>query len=342
MMAPDPVIHCEPQDAISQRAADFLGRLRFGNWSNADQAELEEWLAASASHYVAWLRIEGIAARADQLAALNALEIRRSVRTGKFHYRRFFLPALAAACIATIALLVKAFVLSPMQPPDRVYSTAIGERTTLKFADGTVVDLNTDTAVRFRMTTAERTVWLQKGEAWFHVAHDAAHPFTVVAGKDRVTDLGTEFIVRRDVDQVEVALLKGRASLSAQGAPTEMLVPGDDAIATPASLSVTRKTAQELSDELAWRRGMLVFRDTRLIDAIREINRYNLVKLVIADPAIADLRFNGEIRNDDLQDFLGLAQVTMKLRAERLGEQILLSRAATEKSRSTARTKREP
>ena len=335
MIAPDP-IHCEPQDAISQRASDFLSRRRFGNWGNADQAELDLWLSESTAHYVAWLRLEGIAARADQLAALNALDTKRSRRTGKYRYRRIFLPLLAAASIAGLGLLAKPFVLSLMEPPDRVYSTALGEQTTFKFADGTVVDLNTDTAVRFRMTTGERTVWLQKGEAWFHVAHDAAHPFTVVAGDDRVTDLGTEFMVRRETERTEVALLRGRASLSARGAPVEMLVPGDDAVATPVSLSVTRKSTQELSDELAWRRGKLVFRDTRLADAVREVNRYNSVKLVIADPAIADLRFNGEIGTDDLQDFLGLAQITMNLRADRQGKQILLSRASTKAKRTGA------
>ena len=48
-----------------------------------------------------------------------------------------------------------------------------------------------------------------------------------------------------------------------------MLKPGDDALATPVSLTVTRKTPQELANALAWRRGMLVFRNTRLADVVR-------------------------------------------------------------------------
>jgi transmembrane sensor len=227
-----------------------------------------------------------------------------------------------------------------MQPSDRTYSTDVGGRTLLRFADGTVVDLDTDTSVRARMTNQERTVWLEKGEAYFHIAHDTAHPFSVIVGRHRVTDLGTEFLVRRGPDRMEVALLTGRASLSSEGAAVAMLAPGDDAVATPVSLSVTRKSPQALADELAWRRGMLVFRDTRLADAVREINRYSTVKLVITDRSIADLRFNGKVKTDDLEDFLNLAQIAMKLRADRQGTNILLSRDLPEKTQRAAHAKR--
>ncbi len=327
----------DEEDALSRRAVDFFVRRRFGQWSDADQAELDGWIAQSFLHRVAYVRVEGIAARTDEVAALRAPKRDRAApaRDRKFHYRRFAIPLLVAASTVLVTLFALPLVRSLLQPPDRTYSTEVGGRTTLKFADGTVVDLNTDTSVRFRMTTAERTVWLEKGEAWFHVSHDAAHPFAVNVGRHRITDLGTEFLVRSGADRMEVALVKGRAALSTEGAPVATLTPGEDAVATPASLSVTRKTPQELADALAWRRGMLVFRDAKLADAVREINRYNAVKLVIADPSIADLRFNGEIKNDNVDDFLGLAKIMMQLRADRQGKRILLSRAMPERTKRT-------
>jgi transmembrane sensor len=342
MNAPGQLDPWEPHDAISECAAEFFERRRCGEWRDADQTELDAWLIQSTLHHVAWLRVQGIAARADRLAAINALELKQAAADGggKFHYRRFVIPLLAAASIVLMAAPGIPLVNSLLQPPDRTYSTEVGGRTTLKFADGTVVDLNTDTALRFRMTTAERTVWLEKGEAWFRVAHDAAHPFAVIVGKHRVTDIGTEFIVRSGNGRMEVAVLSGRASLSAEGAPITMLAPGDDAVASPVLMSITRKAPQELADELAWRRGMLVFRDTRLADAVREINRYNTIKLVIADPSIADLKFNGEIRNDNLKDFLDLAQIMTHLRADRRGKLILLSHDMTEKTKRAANAKR--
>jgi transmembrane sensor len=230
------------------------------------------------------------------------------------------------------------FLASWMQPADRIDSTDVGGRTLLSFADHTQIELNTDTSVRVRMTTAERTVWLEKGEAWFHVAHDAAHPFNVVVGKHRITDLGTEFLVRRDVNNLEMVLVNGRAALSGGGTQTATLKPGDDAIATSVSLSVTHRTPQELADELAWRRGLLVFRNTRLSEVVRQFNRYNTTKLVIADPSIAGETITADIKTDDFESFLKLAEVAFSLRADREGNEILISRGAREGMKGAMRT----
>ena len=342
MNMPDQAQALEPHDPISERAAEYFERQRCGEWGDTDRAELDAWLAESILHNIAWLRVLGIAARADRLAALNALELKKAGRGARFAFRRFMIPLLAAASIALIAPFSIPFVNSLLRPPAHSFSTDVGGRTLLRFVDGTEFELNTDTTLRYRMTSTERTVWLDKGEAWFHVAHKATNPFRLFVGKHRITDLGTEFLVRRTPGSMEVALLNGRASLSTEGAQTAMLRPGDDAIATSVSVSVTRRTPQELADELAWRRGMLVFRDTRLDEAVREINRYSTVKLVIADPSIAGLKFNGEIKNDNLQDFLSLAEIMMQLRADREGKLILLSRAAPQKTRKAASAIREP
>jgi transmembrane sensor len=326
MISPDPPALCEPHDAISERAADFFGRRRFGPWNDADQAELDRWIAESTSHYVAWLRLQGFAAHAERLAALNALEAKQPASFGGLGYRRFALPLLAAASIALAALWGGPFIASLLQPPDRVDSTDVGGRTLLSFSDHTQIELNTDTAVRTRMTTAERTVWLEKGEAWFHVAHDTAHPFSVIVGNHRITDLGTEFLVHRADSNVDVTLLNGRATLSTGGMQTATLSPGDEAIATPVSLSVTRKTPPELANELAWRRGMLMFHDTPLSEVVREFNRYNKTKLVIVDPSVSNEKITASTRTDDYESFLELAENVLKLRVDREGSVVLISR----------------
>ena len=338
MSTPQPATNREAHDAIAARAAEFFERRRFGGWSYADQVELDMWLANSYLHRVAYLRLEGGAARAQQLAALRPLKLKQGTRA--LLNRRFMFPLLAAASIALVALFGAPYVSAWMQPPDRTDSTDVGGRTLLSFADHTQIELNTNTTMRYRMTTHERVVWLEKGEAWFRVTHDAAHPFTVFVGKHRITDLGTEFLVRRDADSVDVSLLNGRASLGGEGVQTAMLTPGDEAVATPVSLSVTRKTPRELADELAWRRGVLVFRNTRLADVVKEFNRYNATKLVIADPSIADEQFSAELKTDDYEDFLHLAQTLLNLRVDREGHDILISRRARASDAAARHVKR--
>jgi transmembrane sensor len=331
-------------DPVTDRAATFFEKRRFGDWNGVDQAEFEAWLEESPFHRIAYLRLEGIAAYADHLAVTHRLEMSPKLfgwrRVAGKRLAHLVLPLLAAASVVLAATFGGPFIASLLQPPDRVDSTDVGGRTLLSFADHTQIELNTNTAVRLRMTTAERTVWLEKGEAWFHVAHDAAHPFTVIAGKHRITDLGTEFLVRRDAVDVDVTLLNGRAALSTEGLQTATLGSGEEAIATATALSVTRKTPRELADDLAWRRGMLVFRKTKLADVVREFNRYNATKLVIADPSIAGEPFTADLKTDDYEDFLTLAQAVLNLRVDHEGNEILIYRRHREDMKKAARVKR--
>ena len=321
-----------PRGDIDARAVDFIQRRRFLRWTDADQRDLDAWLDESTLNRVAFLRLEMRAERIERLADLRSP--RRSVTVElprlRFPFRVIMAAAAAFSLIVVLGLAARQYFL---KPSDHVYSTDVGGHATLRFADQTEIELNTDTVVRYRMTTTERTVWLEKGEAYFRVAHNAKNPFTVIAGNHKVTDLGTEFLVRRNAggmpNGLEVALVRGRAEFSSQGphAQVAMLAPGDEAIATPLSISFSHKTVQQLEDELGWRRGVLTFRDTRLADVVADFNRYNETKLVIADSSIANVKFSAELPVDDYEDFLRLAEAAQHIRVDREGHTILLARA---------------
>jgi len=78
------------------------------------------------------------------------------------------------------------------------YATRIGERSTIRLADGSVVTLDTASRVSLDLTTANREVHLLGGQANFEVAKDKARPFVVYAGDRRITAVGTAFDVRLD------------------------------------------------------------------------------------------------------------------------------------------------
>lgn len=327
----------EPHDAIEQRAVEFFQRQRFWNWSNDDQAELDAWLAESDFHQVAYMRIEAGAERVERLAALGPPkpgEGDASAFPG-IARRIVLIPLLAAASIALAVTIGFLYTRALVEPPPRMFATNVGGRAHLKFADGTEIELNTNTALRYRMTTRERTVWLDRGEAYFRVAHNASNPFAVIAAGHRITDLGTEFLVR-ETGSLDVVLVKGRAQLASEnpGTAIAMLTPGDEVLATPRSTTITKETAREIADTLAWRRGVIVFRNTRLADAVREFNRYNATKLVIVDPSIDNLKFGGEVRTDNIEDFLHLAQTVLGLGVVREANEILLSRTPEEAKRA--------
>lgn len=310
---------------IEARAARFLEQRNFGRWNDEDQAVFDVWLAASPAHRVAFVRLNTAWERAGRVAALAPMEApKQSVRaTGPLLLR-------IAAVFGILAVIAGGAFAYLQAPRERVYSTALGGHEVVKFADGSRIELNTNTQLRARMTTNERVVWLDKGEAYFEIKHDSAHPFVVMVGKHRVTDLGTKFRVRRDPGRLQVSVVQGRVTFDtpdqAKLSPLEVLTPGDVAVATARSVRVTRESAQDLTDQLSWRQGVLVFDHTTLAEAAAEFNRYNTEKLIIADAEIARRTIGGTFPTNNLEAFIGVTQDLLGLHAKHHGRDIIISR----------------
>jgi transmembrane sensor len=151
----------------------------------------------------------------------------------------------------------------------------------------------------------------------------------VIAGAHRITDLGTKFTVRDEGGGIKVALMEGRARLDAAGktGPRSVtLTPGDVALATPTSLSVNKKPAEQLKKDVGWEHGILTFDHLALSDAARELNRYNTKKLVIADAAAGRLTIGGTFATNDVDAIANVAHEIFGLHVENQGNNIVISR----------------
>lgn len=311
---------------VREQAAEWLLRAASADWSPDDQIKLDGWLGASEFHRASYWRLEAAWHEAARLAALQP------ANGGTAVLRRLLSLGTLKAAVATMLIGVAATAAyqAYTTPAVTTYATAVGGHRTLTLPDGTVIELNTDTVVSVANDLSQRTVWLTKGEALFEVKHDRRHPFTVIAGDHKVTDLGTKFVVRQSDHRVEVALIEGRAQFETIGgqlpARSTELLPGEVAVASGSSMSVTKMPIKQVSDELAWRKGLLVFDGTTLADAVAEFNRYNTEKIVIRGPSLAQLRVNGTFPVHARHDFAEVTRAVFGLRAEDKGTEILISR----------------
>ena len=152
----------------------------------------------------------------------------------------------------------------------------------------------------------------------------------VTAGTARIVDLGTKFSVRRDAAELRVALVEGRAQITIVNAGTQigsaLLVPGDIAIATPTSFSVTKKSSPKLRDALGWRQGLLIFDNAPLSEVATEFNRYNRTKLVLADEAARNVTVGGTFSAQYVEAFARVAKGVLGLHVEDIGKEIVVSR----------------
>ncbi len=311
---------------IAERVAEWISRRSFESWNDQDQTELDAWLAQSLTHELAFLRMEAGWSKTERLTALRS----QGSTSADTPTRARPLLIRAVAILLAVAALggAGAFYLSGSVKQD--YSTPVGGHRIIALDDGSKIELNTDTILRTDFGARTRQVQLLKGEAYFQVKHDAARPFVVTVAQHRVTDLGTKFFVRDDDNRVQVSLVEGRAELKSDDASIQqhsvVLTPGDVAIASDMSLSVSRKPAHELSDELGWRRGVLIFSHASLAEAAAEFNRYNTVKIIIADEKEGRRIIGATLPVHGVEAFAEVAHEVFGLHTEKRGDAIVISR----------------
>lgn len=313
------------QDALSiqQTAATWLARSVDAAWTEQDQAALDAWLAAAPAHKLAYWRLDAAWTRSEKLAALRAPRLRAPRR--KAWPILFGLAAATAAAIIVVALSGKVWF---SEPNFQTFVTPVGGHKVLKLADGSQIELNTNTVVRVGLKEASRRVILEKGEAFFDIKHDATRPFIVDVGAHRVVDLGTKFVVRDDTKRLQVTLIEGKARLESANAGTQalLLTPGDVAVATATTMSLTARSPVSAAAQLGWRKGLLIFANTTLGDVAAEFNRYNTTKLIITDQRTASIAIGGTFQAGDVHAFADVARGLLRLKVQNHDGTIVISR----------------
>jgi transmembrane sensor len=311
--------------AINAKAASWIARALHENWSESDRQDLEAWLAESPTHQIAYWRLESAWGETYRLAALRASSPQEKSPAGKSTRSAIYKAVAAIMLIAALGSFGVRYYAKAGHGA-ATYSTALGERKLLTLADGSQIELNTDTIIEASIVGAERRIWIKRGEAYFHVKHDPARPFVVVADGRKIVDIGTEFVVRDSSDFLRVAVLEGRVGFGdLKSDVSRDLVSGDVATARKDGISVSRAPLADIVNGLSWREGKLVFHHTRLADAAAEFNRYNSAKLVVASAAAGEITINGTFPANDVHAFSRLAHAVLGLRVDDRGQAIVIS-----------------
>jgi transmembrane sensor len=304
-------------------AADWLAREDRGLTAE-EQGALDAWLSQSSLNRVAYLRLKAVWQRADRLAALKSpLPTHPPARI----WNR---PVAAAAIAASLVLLAGAgwFFIQHNSPVGQDYATGIGERQAVRLADGSQIELNTNTRLHAEVTKMGRIITLETGEAYFDVVHDAGRPFTVNAGNRRITDLGTKFSVFRKDDDVRVVVKEGRVRVEQIGQPLAsplVAEAGREVISKGSETLLTSKPDHEISNELSWRDGVLVFNQQTLAEVAEQFNRYNRRHIEVAGSA-RDIRIGGSFKADNVDVFVTLLHRGFGLSVNQQDDRILVSR----------------
>lgn len=313
--------------AAEDQALDWLIRRDEPGWSDGDQAELDGWLSESMANRAAWLRAEHGWAQADRVRSLGNWDDGSAT---EYRTRRWWPVAIAASLL--IAVGIGGYALAPRfvrhtQMQEARFDTPVGGRKIVSLADGSRIELNTQSVVRTAVDEKSRDVWLDSGEAYFEVKHREDEPFVVHAGSRTITVLGTKFSVRRDKDRVTVNVIEGRVRVDdGQGRNTSaaIITAGDTAIARAGSTLIAPKSEERVEGALAWRDGMLTFDLIPLSEVAAEFNRYNRTQLAV-DPSVASIPIGGTFQASNVDAFVRLLHDAYGLKTEQDGDRIRIS-----------------
>jgi len=308
------VANREPLDA-AQRAA-------FGEWLRRSPRHEEEYLALLQVSR----RVQSSLAESPSLEAL--LEDVRSeeatkvsplaaARRARSYPQRPWLYAAVAAGVACLGLLVFwGRVMHPApqtaQVPAESYSTGHGQQLTQALADGSVLHLDTDSAVSVRYERGLRQVESERGQGVFSVAHDPGRPFRVTAGSAQVVAVGTEFDVYLQGEVTLVTVVEGRVAVGpsasavspASAARTSMQVAAGEQVRVVRGELPAQASAVDTRHVTAWLHRQIAFEHETLSVVAAEFNRYSPEPIVIESPELATLQVSGVFNVDDTESFV--------------------------------------
>lgn len=337
---------------IEQEAREWLIRLDSEIPLASNEADaLREWLERSPAHGRELKRISSFWDNANILTQLAVPLNKPHPHTGKGFMRRvaglfprYGTDALTIAVLLCVTIVFMSWLLPQSQTADKgIYATDIGRQKTVTLADGSTVQLNTDSLVQVDYNSELRRIRLLRGEVHFVVSRDTGRPFEVYADGNMVRAIGTAFSVQLLDDDVRVTVGHGKVELVSLGhvrAGNETLQSEEKILGslergqsttfrnTRGNLRILNR--DELARQLSWRQGFLSFSGEPLSSVISQINRYTPKTIEIADPELRSLPVGGRFKVDEIEEIFEVLKTSFNIRISRIGDQHILLHSASD------------
>lgn len=230
-----------------------------------------------------------------------------------------------AAAIAILAVGSWAFWLTTLNKTLDAgqFATNAGQIEQITMKDGSVITLNANSSVEYKVTEKSREIKLQ-GMAHFEVAKNPNAPFVIESNNNKVTVLGTGFDVQSyNGKPLQVTVNHGKVKVEKLSSSTMLesviLTKGMRVREILNQANATAKRSQIFAvdsnvnlDAVKWESGNLIFTNAPIDDVVNAIETRYGKKLraripqptCIGTPTItsnqtSDLQFTGEFKNTD-------------------------------------------
>ncbi|NEU14369.1 DUF4880 domain-containing protein [Methylobacterium sp. BTF04] len=321
--------------SVAQEARAWVVRLTSGTATQDEARALAAW-RIDPEHDAAFRAAAGLWKQAGHALAGPA---RVPVTRGVPHEisRRRMLRRVAAGGVASASIAAAGATLALRWPAlSATYRTGTGEIRTVALAGGLRIELDAETALDAHLDDLRQDFVLHAGSVAVTIPTGRAAVALGVGEARLVTEPGqpAEFIVRckpreglsgwvGGVD-AEMSCLSGSVTIvPASGTPATRLTAGQEIRIGQGAGGVH---PIDIAQAAAWRRGLLVFRDTPLSEVVDDLNRYRPGRIVLGSSAAAARRVTGIFHLARPDEALSSIRTALALSEVRLGERLVILR----------------
>ncbi|MEQ1635896.1 MAG: FecR domain-containing protein [Methylococcales bacterium] len=295
--------------SVLAEAAEWFALLGAASTSPKDHEQWQAWLAAKPEHRAAWQRVEFFTHKFNSLPAQTSLSALNSPDL----QRRQALKTLAVFCAVGLSSW-QVWRQGYWQEWTADYRSGVGEIQTFTLADGSLITLDTDSAIDVDFTQNLRRLRLVRGEVYIETAPDTSsvhRPFVVDCAAGRVRAIGTRFSVREQATDCHAAVYQGAINIqpAANPALSQTLKAGQAANFTRQQIAIIKKIE---AHQPAWSQGVLLADNLPLSEFVIQLNRYRHGYITCA-PDIAHLRIVGAFPLNDQERILAVLQETLPI-----------------------------
>lgn len=241
-----------------------------------------------------------------------------------------------AASVIVVAVSAYMFwpvsVSSPGKEVTAVEATTFGELKKVILPDRSIVWLKNNSTLEYprEFTGGRRNVILQ-GEALFEVSIDPARPFIIQCGGLTTTVLGTSFNIKASEENVQVDVLTGQISLTAENHQEAVIVSSNEKAMYSmkerqiAKIKPDVEQAELIEKFAAGTEYRMHFEDTKMEEVIRRIEGKFNVNVQTRDPQVRNCLITANFTGQSLEETLNMISQVLGFAYEITDRRVILS-----------------
>lgn len=306
----------------------IINKYLSGEASETEVQELFQWIDSDSENrkeFIRYKKVWALTSRSieNQNESWDAISSKLEKPKVQLIINRYWMVAAGFLLVFGLGMMIRYQLLQkPQEQFSYLAETRIevppGQMSSVVLPDGTSVHLNSGTKLVYsgKFISGEREVKLE-GEAYFDVTKDQMHPFVIKTKELDFKVYGTSFNIQAYPDEKEIitTLVEGSLGIiGLSGSELTRLVPNENATYRTGDRKLL---VEKVNPDMftSWKDGSVTFRDEKLKDIARKIERWYNVEIVIRNARMGEELYLGTIlKNKPVDQILEVFALTSSLK----------------------------